>query len=120
MNATELQNITDWLIDGARSAPSPPRMMAEICERLVIAGLPLWRVGVFVRTLHPDVFGRSFVWRLGAGVTTGTASFSLLDSDDYRTSPVSVVNRTGATVRHRIADGISVDHSPFLRDLAAE
>src|ERR1700738_3015138 len=57
MNAADLQKITDWLIDGARSAVSPPRMMAETCERLVEAGLPLWRVGVFVRTLPPDIFG---------------------------------------------------------------
>jgi adenylate cyclase len=58
MNVAELQKITDWLIDGARSAASPTDMMAETCERLVQAGLPLWRVGVFVRTLHPDIYGR--------------------------------------------------------------
>jgi len=32
MNAGDLQKLTDWLIDGARSAPSPPRMMAETCD----------------------------------------------------------------------------------------
>jgi adenylate cyclase len=63
MNARNLQTLTDWLIDGARSASSPAEMMADTCEHLVEAGLPLWRVGVFVRTLHPDVFGRSFIWR---------------------------------------------------------
>ena len=63
MNAPELQKIIDWLIDGARSSSSPIRMMTEICERLVEAGLPLWRVGVFVQTLHPDIFGRNFIWR---------------------------------------------------------
>src|SRR3954471_5814805 len=120
MAVDDIKDIIDWLQDGARAALESEEVLDQLCNRLSERGLPLWRVGVFVRTLHPDVFGRSFVWRLGAGVTTGTASFSLLDSDDYRTSPVSVVNRTGATVRHRIADGISVDHSPFLRDLAAE
>ncbi len=58
MNAPDLQKLTDWLVDGARSAPSPPRMMAETYERLVAAGLPLWRVGVFVRALHPDLVRR--------------------------------------------------------------
>ena len=60
MNLPELQKLTDWLIDGARSAASPSRLMAEICERLVAAGIPLWRVGVFVKTLHPDFYGRNF------------------------------------------------------------
>jgi len=68
MNITELRKLTDWLIDGARSAASPALMMAEACQRLLDAGLPLWRVGVFVRTLHPDVFGLNFIWRPGAEV----------------------------------------------------
>ena len=66
MNASELQKLTDWLIDGGRSSASPTRFMAETCERMVAAGLPLWRVGVFVRTLHPDILGRNFVWKPGA------------------------------------------------------
>ena len=75
MNLSELQKITDWLIDGARSAVNPSHMMTETCERLVQAGLPLWRVGVFVQTLHPGIFGVSFIWRPGAEVVTGTAEF---------------------------------------------
>jgi adenylate cyclase len=68
MNASDLKNLTDWLIDGARSAASPTHMMTEVCERLVQAGLPLWRVGVFIRTLHPDIYGRNFVWKQGEEV----------------------------------------------------
>ena len=61
MNASDLKELTDWLIGGARSATDPRRMMAESCERLVQAGMPLWRVNVFVRTLRPDIFGLSSV-----------------------------------------------------------
>jgi adenylate cyclase len=120
MNAAELQKITDWIIDGARSAPSPPRMMAEACERLVRAGLPLWRVGVFVRTLHPDIFGRSFVWRHGAEVVMGSANFDVLDSDEYRSSPLSVLYSTQKEVRRRLSDSAAIDNSPFLADMRQE
>ena len=120
MNATELQKITDWLIDGARSAPSPPRMMAETCERLVRAGLPLWRVGVFVRTLHPDIFGRNFVWRHGAEVVMGSANFDVLDSDEFRSSPLSVLYSTQKEVRRRLSDSAAIDNSPFLADMREE
>src|ERR1700739_2128123 len=91
MEAHALQKLTEWLVDGARSAPSPPQMMAETCKRMVQAGLPLWRVGVFVRTLHPDIVGRNFVWRPGAGVVTGTAHYGTLDSPEYRSSPLAIV-----------------------------
>jgi adenylate cyclase len=119
MNATELRNISDWLIDGARSAVSPPQMVAEICERLVRAGLPLWRVGLFVRTLHPDILGVNFIWKPGAEVVMGTADFGLLDSPEFINSPLAIVFGERREVRHRIDDPES-KRFPFLDDMRAE
>ena len=59
-----VSEVVEWLADGARSAPESPDVLKKLCEDLVACGIPLWRVAVFVRTLHPDVFGRSFIWRL--------------------------------------------------------
>src|SRR6476646_10380073 len=119
MNATDLQKISDWLIDGARSAPTPSRMMAETCERLVQAGLPLWRVGVFVRTLHPDIFGRNFIWRPGAEVELGTVDFDVLDSPEFMSSPLAIVFRQGVEVRARLDDAES-KRFPIVEDMRAE
>jgi len=119
MNPSDLQAVTDWLIDGARSAASPPAMMAEACERLVEAGLPLWRVGVFVRTLHPDIFGVSFIWRRGGEVVVTQADFDVFDSDQYRSSPLSVLYSTGEEVRRKLS-GHAGDNSPFLTDMREE
>ena len=47
MNAAELEKLITWLMDGARGAPSPDTVLSEACERLVTAGVPLWRVRVF-------------------------------------------------------------------------
>ena len=99
MDAHALQKLIEWLIDGARSAPSPPAMMAETCERLVAAGLPLARVGVFVRTLHPDIIGRNFVWRLGGEVVVGSANYEMLDSPEFLNSPWAIVFGEGREVR---------------------
>ncbi len=119
MNATDLQKLTDWLIDGARSAPSPPQMMAETCERLVAAGLPLWRVGVFVRTLHPDIVGRNFIWRPGAEVAVGSANYEMLDSPEYQNSPLAIVFGEGREVRSLI-DGPDSKRFPLFDDLRSE
>jgi adenylate cyclase len=119
MNASDLRKITDWLIDGARSAPTPSQMMAEACERLVQAGLPLWRVGVFVRTLHPDIFGRNFVWRPGAEIEVGTVDFHILDSPEFINSPLAILFREGKEVRCRLDDPES-KRFPFLDDMRAE
>jgi adenylate cyclase len=119
MNTTDLHKLTDWLIDGARSAASPTRMMAETCERLVAAGLPLWRVGVFVRTLHPDILGLNFVWRPGAEVTTGSADHSFVDSPEFKNSPLAIVFGKVREVRYRLDDPES-KRFPFFDDMRAE
>jgi adenylate cyclase len=119
MNALDLRKLTDWLIDGARSAPSPPQMMAETCERLVAAGLPLWRVGIFVRTLHPDIVGRNFIWRPGTEVVVGSANYEMLDSTEFRNSPLAIVFGEGREVR-ALLDGPEGKRFPLFDDLRAE
>lgn len=119
MNTAELQNLIDWLIDGARSAMDPSRMMSETCERMVAAGLPLWRVGVFVRTLHPDIYGRNFVWKPGAEVEVGSVDFKILESPDFISSPVIIVFQQGLEVRARMDDPAS-SRFPIVEDLRAE
>jgi adenylate cyclase len=119
MNAPDLQKLTDWLIDGARSAPNPPQMMAESCERLIQAGLPLWRAGVFVQTLHPDIFGLSFVWRPGAETVVNTADFGFDDSPEFNNSPLAIVFREGREVRYRLDDPES-RRFPFFDDMRGE
>jgi adenylate cyclase len=119
MNATELQKVADWLIDGARSATSPTRLMAETCERLVAADLPLWRVAVFVRTLHPDIFGRGFFWRPGAEVVINPLGYETQDSPEYKNSPLAILYDGGREVRYCIDDP-ETRRFPFLEDMRSE
>ena len=77
--------------------------MTELCERLTGCGLPLWRVVVFVRTLHPQIVGRRFVWRPDTGTVVTDGSFDLLDRDVFRNSPMTHVTETGQAFRRRLA-----------------
>jgi adenylate cyclase len=119
MNASDLQKLAEWLIDGARTAPSPPRMMAETCERLVAAGLPLWRVGIFIRTLHPDIIGRNLIWRAGEEVVVGSANYDTLNSPEFLNSPLAIVFRQGREVRAQL-DGPDGKRFPLFDDLRKE
>ena len=119
MNAKDLQKLIDWLIDGARSSVGSPQMVADLCEGLVSAGLPLWRVGIFVRTLHPDILGRNFIWRPGAEVVSGTADFAFLDSPEFKNSPLAIVFGEGREVRCRVDDPDS-SRFPFVDDMRSE
>jgi adenylate cyclase len=119
MNASELQNIIDWMVDGARSAANPTEMMKQCCERLVQVGIPLWRVGVFVRTLHPNVFGRSFTWRPGSEVVVAAADFDPRETPEFKRSPLAILYRTEQEVRYRLDDPASMGF-PFFDDMRGE
>ncbi|MBR1251038.1 adenylate/guanylate cyclase domain-containing protein [Bradyrhizobium sp. AUGA SZCCT0169] len=120
MNASELQKLKDWLVDGARSAANPALAMAEVCEGLVKAGIPLWRVGVFIRTLHPDIFGRNFIWKAGAEVEVGTVDFGIQDTPGFHTSPLSIVFTQGREVRAHTNDPEAAARFPIVEDMRAE
>jgi len=119
MNTAKLAEVANWLMGGAQTAPTPNSVLGELCERLVAAGIPLWRVGVFVQTLHPDAFGRSFVWRPGAEVVVTTAGFDLPESDRFKQSPLAILYASGHEVRYRLDDPES-RRFPFFDDMRAE
>jgi adenylate cyclase len=115
----DVKDIADWLIDGARSAPVGTEMMAELCTRLTAAGIPLWRVGLFVQTLHPDIFGRGFVWKPGGPVTVSTVDFDFLDTPEFNASPLKIVFREAREVRCRTSDPDS-RRFPVVDDMRSE
>jgi adenylate cyclase len=118
--ADPISDVVNWLMDGARSAQQGDHVLKKLCDDLLACGIPLWRVAVFVRTLHPDVFGRSFVWRPGADVVVSQAPHTITTRDDYLRSPVLAVYETGKPVRHLLTGPPGADETPFLADLRAE
>ena len=118
--STDMEPTLAWLIDGARSATSPEALTQQLCERLVAGGFAIWRAAVFIRTLHPSVFGRMFVWRQGEEVHVLDAPLNRVESEVFQSSPIPRVVRTGETIRRRICDPDCPADYPILADLAAE
>ena len=120
MERKDARGIASWLVAGARSAAKPEEVLAELCERLVACGVPLSRVAVFIRTPHPQIIDRRFLWQPGAGALVTEASFEFLGSDDYRGSPVAAVFATGQGLRRRLVDPDCPLDYPILRDFREE
>lgn len=120
MSTCEIKEIAEWLIDGARSAPQPAQVLAQLSERLVACGIPLWRVAVFVRTLHPQVMGRRFIWRPGTEVEVSEAPFELLESADFLENPIAQAYATGRALRRKLADPDCAVDFPVVSELRAE
>jgi adenylate cyclase len=95
----------EYLIRGAPGARTAQELMEGTCASLVADGMPLARGEAFVRTLHPNIVGRSFVWHADAGVAIHEHTYAFLRSEAFLASPVAEVCRTNAIVRHRASNG---------------
>jgi adenylate cyclase len=116
--ALNIQPVVDWLIEGARPSRLPREVLLDTCRRTVAAGLSLHRVGVFVRTLHPNLLGRAFIWRADKGAVEMTeAGHDLLESEAFLKSPIRVVFNEHVEVRRRLADPACPIDFPILEDL---
>jgi len=116
-----LQPVIDWLDGGALPARLPQDVLLELCRRLVSQGLALYRVGVFVRTLHPNVLGRGFVWQADRdAVEVNEVGHDLLESEAFVRSPIRVVFAEHAEVRRRLTDRACPMDFPILEDLRKE
>jgi adenylate cyclase len=118
--ACDTTAVAAWLADGARSASQPQQIMAQLCERLVALGIPLWRTALFVRTLHPQVMGRRLLWQMDTGVRVTEAGFERLAEADYLTSPVVHVYRTGVPLRRHLATADCPNDYSILDEFRAE
>jgi adenylate cyclase len=101
---SDARAIADWLVDGARSAADTQHVLGELCDRLLCCGFPIWRVGLFLLTLHPHIMGQRFLWKTGSAVDVASAPFEAFQSDDFRNSPVRRVIDSGLSVRRRLSE----------------
>ena len=116
----DIKTVVDWLAHGAVSGARSEDVLDEMCRAMLECGLPLWRVAVYVRTPHPDIMGRSFVWQSETGVKVTAAPFELLQTATYLDSPVVAIYASRQPIRRHIADPDCPNDFPVVRDLRAE
>jgi len=119
-HALNVESIVEWLDGGAEPARRPQDLLHQLCHRLVDQGVPLHRVAVFVRTLHPNVAGRGFIWHQPSNaVEIVSAPVGIQDTDQYLRSPLKIVFTQHVEVRRRVCDGCTLDF-PILEELRDE
>ena len=64
--------------------------------------------------------GRAFIWQIDTGVKVSAATYDILETDEYRSSPVVAVYATRQPIRRHLADRPCPDDFPVLHELRAE
>ena len=113
-------DVVEWLTDGAPATSDTRELVAELCDRLVGCGIPVWRFGLFVLTLHPQIMGQAFLWKPGAGVEVRSASFETFETEAFPQSPVRRVIDTRASLRRKLGEASCPIDFDVTRDLRAQ
>lgn len=113
-----LHPVTRWLLEECPD-DDPIALFAGLCERLIHAGVPLWRSTTSLMTLHPQVYVRDLRWTRGEGCQSILRPHEILTGPDYVGSPAQRIQQGEAAVRCRLVGaGDALQHS-VLRDLAS-
>ena len=107
-----------WLLTEGSNITNAAELVERLARRLVGAGIPLWRLVCLIRTLHPQVIGVRYVWRLDAGISEELAPLhDNLHPLHYPDSPMgAILDGTLANIRRRLdVPGIKLDFPIFQR-----
>src|SRR5262245_30973467 len=103
MITRDTKSIAAWLVDGAHCMHGPEPIMQELCDRVAATGIPVSRAEAIIRTLHPDIMGRCFLWLPGVEVSAHELSFEFFADEARRGGPLAELYATRRTVRRRNA-----------------
>jgi adenylate cyclase len=99
-----VQSISDWLVHQGLWRADVPTLLGGYCERLVAAGVSIWRGYLSVLTLHPRVRGVGCSWRPQEGARSELYIYRPQPSDDYLVSPFARMFEQGlASLRVSLA-----------------
>ncbi len=104
IDTTALADAIEWLNDGCPSAPQADQALTELCLRLTGCGVPLVHGAIFVRTLHPEIIGRRFIWHPKTGVDATSLGHEMFGDPEYRDSPIRYVFDNATPLRRRLGD----------------
>ena len=121
-SAVLIDGVADWLMSQALGDGDVRVIVAGCCDRLLAAGIPLWRGFVSFRILHPKFASVSVIWRRdeqsGTVEHIETLHGDAFSSEDWRQSPMNHMLSTQIPfLRRRLKGEEALLDFPVCRDL---
>ncbi|NCF26410.1 MAG: adenylate/guanylate cyclase domain-containing protein [Gammaproteobacteria bacterium] len=121
-SAVLIDGVADWLMSQALGDGDVRVIVAGCCDRLLAAGIPLWRGFVSFRILHPKFASVSVIWRRdeqsGTVEHIETLHGDAFSSEDWRQSPMNHMLSTQIPfLRRRLKGEEALLDFPVCREL---
>ncbi|MBX9946700.1 MAG: adenylate/guanylate cyclase domain-containing protein [Reyranella sp.] len=107
-----------WFVTEAYRIADTTALIAAVGEQIAAAGVPLYRLAYFQRTLHPEFSGKGYFWRRGGRVEAGAVPHGFQQGPEYLDNPLPAVYEHRCTFRFRLER--LEPQAPILRQLKSE
>ena len=112
--------VVDSLLRKVRFLAGTAELLTGYAAQLRASGMPLDRLNLVVRIIHPLEFSRAYYWTRDTGVTEEVARpYGTQDTAFFLDSPVASIFAGGPPIRRRLDDPTRPPDFPILAELAA-
>jgi len=111
---------TAWILGEGRSLATLGALLDSLARRLVAGGMPLDRLGLHMRALHPQVGGMRVLWAAGQPVSETLYPRDTITSEAFARSALAAAYNSGKPVRRRLEGPAGDFDFPVLHELKAE
>jgi adenylate cyclase len=112
--------IEAWLLAEGRYIPRTRELIEALCQRLVEAGMPLWRIVLSIRTIHPQILSTVYYWLRDADSVVINRGHDIVADPIYLNSPFKVIHDGAGALRRRLAELDSPLDYPVLEELKTQ
>ena len=114
-----LAPVTDWLAREGRLVVSPSVFIEKLMEKVLQAGVPVWRFYIGLQLIHPQLQAMGYVWRRGEHVQAIARAYGIQFTSAYIGSPLQEAREQGRAVRYRL-DKITDKNHELLQEVRAD
>ncbi len=115
----DVASLNDWLLDERLRTSSSAALLQGFAERLMDAGLPLDRVTLHLRELHPQFRGRTLLWCPDQGEVEEVGRAHGIEHDRaYLDSPLAAMDARHSSIRRRLEGAERPHDFPILDELS--
>ncbi len=113
--------LIEWLLRDGWDIPCPRELVGRLGRQMIATGIPVYRVRVNIRTLHPQYIGTTYTWQADwEDVEEFAPTHAILQEERYIRSPFAAIFEGAGGIRRRLdVPGVDFDF-PVLRELRDE
>jgi adenylate cyclase len=97
----------------------PANFVEQLMNRVLQAGIPVWRAYIGLQLVHPQLQAMGYMWRRGEKVQEIARAWGIQFTPSYIGSPLQAAREQGRLVRHRLTNLTEHDHV-LLHELKAD